>query len=377
MQKILSVFGTRPEAVKMAPVIKALEASPDAFQSVVCSTGQHAEMLDQILQVFDIKPDYDLRLMSAGQDLFDITSRVLIGMRDVIAIEKPDWILVHGDTNTTMAASLAAFYSRTKLAHVEAGLRTYQKHAPFPEEINRRIGDLLADLYFAPTESTRNNLLSEQVTPDRISVTGNTAIDALLWASDKMKEFNNPIPALDHLDWNRGTILVTAHRRENFGEGIENICLALLEITRLYPRMNIIFSVHLNPNIQSIVRKMLADTSNIALIPPQDYQHFVWPMNRAHIILTDSGGIQEEAPALKKPVLVMRDVTERPEGIASGVAKLVGTKPESIVRNVRNLIENEHVYLEMVQAINPYGDGTAALRILARLRASESSLQYA
>jgi UDP-N-acetylglucosamine 2-epimerase (non-hydrolysing) len=369
MKKIISIFGTRPEAIKMAPVVKELERQAGRFQSLVCVTAQHRQMLDQVLNLFQINPDYDLDIMRPGQDLFDITCNVLQGLKSILADERPDMVLVHGDTTTTMAAALAAYYCRIPVGHVEAGLRTHNKFAPFPEEINRRVSGVLADVHFAPTEDARRNLLREGVADAAIHVTGNTVVDALLAVSARIG--NDPglqrsiAGSFDFLDPAKRLILVTGHRRENFGEGFENICRALADIATRFSDVEILYPVHLNPNVQEPVRRLLgADAlKNVHLIAPVDYLPFVYLMNRSHLIITDSGGVQEEAPSLGKPVLVMRDTTERPEAVAAGTVLLVGADRERIVSEATRLLGNEHEYFEMSRAHNPYGDGTAAARI--------------
>lgn len=373
MKKILSIFGTRPEAIKMAPVIKELEKHPDSFVSRVCVTAQHREMLDQVLSLFKIRPDYDLNLMLPGQDLFDITANVLTGLKEVLNKEKPDMVLVQGDTTTTMAASLAAFYLNIPVGHIEAGLRTGNKRAPFPEEINRRISSIVADLHFAPTERSRQNLLNEGVNPDHIHVTGNTVIDALFLTLETIRregmeetitrDLTERFPALEKVLAGQKFILVTGHRRENFGEGFENICRALKEIAARHPDIAIVYPVHLNPNVQEPVRRILADSANIHLIAPLDYAPFVFLMNRSYLILTDSGGVQEEAPSLGKPVLVMRETTERPEAVEAGTVKLVGTVPSTIITEAHRLLTNNAAYHSMSMAHNPYGDGHSSQRI--------------
>jgi UDP-N-acetylglucosamine 2-epimerase (non-hydrolysing) len=386
MKKILTIFGTRPEAIKMAPVIKALEKQSDEFTSRVCVTAQHREMLDQVLNLFQIKPDYDLDIMKTGQDLFDVTCNVLQGLKPVLEKEQPDLVLVHGDTTTTMAASLAAFYSGIPVGHVEAGLRTHNKHAPFPEEINRRVTSVVTDLHFAPTETAQNNLLREGVLNDSIFVTGNTVIDALFLTLEKIRSENLEIkiisdliesfPGLSKLFDNddcpqtngSNLILVTGHRRENFGQGFENICQALKKIAASHPDMQIVYPVHMNPHVQEPVQRVLSECTNIHLIAPLDYLPFVYLMHRSYLILTDSGGVQEEAPSLGKPVLVMRDTTERPEAVDAGTVKLVGIDYDAIVKNVSLLIENTNIYKIMAQAINPYGDGNACGRIIEALK---------
>ncbi len=367
-QRILCIFGTRPEAIKLAPVIKRLEAQSDLFDSRVCVTGQHRTMLDQVLRIFAITPDYDLNIIQADQDLFNITTRVLLDLREILTEEKPDWVIVQGDTTTTLAASLAAFYARIKVGHIEAGLRTYNKYAPFPEEMNRRMTDVLSDLYFAPTMTSKHHLVREGISEKHIVVSGNTVIDAFVWMAEHLKDHPVQIQELVDLDWSQRMILVTGHRRESFGEDFRTICHALLKIANFYSNVNIIYPVHLNPNVQAPVTEILGHCPNIHLLPPQDYEHFVWLMSRAYLIVTDSGGIQEEAPALGKPVLVMRRVTERPEGIEVGSARLIGIEFNSIVEQVTLLLEDEEEYQKMAQAKNPYGDGKAAGRIVEALQ---------
>jgi UDP-N-acetylglucosamine 2-epimerase (non-hydrolysing) len=367
--KIISVFGTRPEAIKMAPVVMAL-ARHSALQSVVCVTAQHRQMLDQVLSLFEIVPDYDLNLMRPGQDLFDVTSGVLLGLKPVLEKEHPDLVLVHGDTTTSMAAALAAFYLRIPVGHVEAGLRTHDKFAPFPEEINRRLTGGIADLHFAPTELTRQNLLREGVASDRILITGNTVVDALLAVSARIEADAGLRERFDRdfsfLDPAKRLILVTGHRRENFGEGFEQICMALADLARSYPEVEILYPVHLNPNVQQPVRRILGTGAleNVHLVEPVDYLPFVYLMKRAHFIITDSGGVQEEAPSLGKPVLVMRDTTERPEAVAAGTVKVVGTDRRRIVAEASLLLDDPAAYRSMSLAHNPYGDGLAATRIV-------------
>jgi UDP-N-acetylglucosamine 2-epimerase (non-hydrolysing) len=369
MLKILSIFGTRPEAIKMAPVVRELMRHPDRFTSRVCVTAQHRQMLDQVLNLFEIRPDHDLDIMRPGQDLYDVTSNVLLGLKPVLDAERPDLVLVHGDTTTTMTAALAAYYSRIPVGHVEAGLRTHNKFAPFPEEINRQVCGVLADLHFAPTETARTNLLQAGVPAAAIHVTGNTVVDALLSVSSRIASD----PALQDsfarqfafLDPEKRLILVTGHRRENFGEGFENICHALADIASGHPECEILYPVHLNPNVQEPVRRLLGSGApgNVHLIEPVDYLPFVYLMNRSHLIITDSGGIQEEAPSLGKPVLVMRETTERPEAVAAGTVRLVGTDRKRIAAAAIHLLENPQEYQQMSQAHNPYGDGQAAARI--------------
>jgi UDP-N-acetylglucosamine 2-epimerase (non-hydrolysing) len=371
--KVLSVFGTRPEAIKMAPVIKELEKYPHSFESVVCVTAQHRQMLDQVLELFEIRPNYDLDIMKPGQDLYDVTCNVLQGLRPVLDKEKPDIVLVHGDTTTTMAASLAAFYSHIRVGHVEAGLRTGNKQAPFPEEVNRCVTGVLADLHFAPTERAKGNLLAEGVPGSLVTVTGNTVIDALLTVADRVHHdaaLRGRFEAqFSFLDPAKRLILVTGHRRENFGDGFERICHALAEIAETVPDVEILYPVHLNPNVQEPVRRILGASPRIHLIPPLDYLPFVYLMERSYLIVTDSGGVQEEAPSLGKPVLVMRDTTERPEAVEAGTVKLVGANRERIVSEALLLLNEPAAYETMRRAHNPYGDGRAASRIVQVLGA--------
>lgn len=370
MMKILSAFGTRPEAIKMAPVIKELEKFPNAIKSIVCVTAQHRQMLDQVLTLFAITPAYDLDIMQPGQDLFDITGNVLRRLKAVLEKERPDVVLVHGDTTTTMVASLAAYYCRIKVGHVEAGLRTFDKFAPFPEEMNRKITTTLADVHFAPTVTARKNLIAEGIGSWSVFVTGNTVIDALLGIVEKLKVDDALRGVLDErfsfLDPNKKLVLVTGHRRENFGEGFENICRALTEIARQHPDAEILYPVHLNPQVQEPVKRNLGSGGihNIHLIEPVDYLPFVYLMSRSYLIITDSGGVQEEAPSLGKPVLVMRNTTERPEALAAGTVKLVGTDYEKIVKETDILLTDRIEYEKMSGAHNPYGDGKAAARIV-------------
>lgn len=363
--KVLAVFGTRPEAIKMAPVVKAL-AADRGFEVKVCVTAQHRQMLDQVLDIFAIRPDFDLNLMKPGQDLSDITSNVLLGMRDVYRQWQPDMVLVHGDTTTTLAASLSAYYAKVRVGHVEAGLRTYNKYSPWPEEMNRRLTGAVADIHFAPTPRSRTNLIAEGVTEAYIHVTGNTVIDALLDVAQRLRtdgELRSELDALfSFLDATKRLILVTGHRRENFGAGFENICHALAEIASRGD-VQIVYPVHLNPNVQEPVRRILSGMANVHLIEPQDYLPFVYLMDRSDLIITDSGGVQEEAPSLGKPVLVMRDTTERPEAVEAGTVKLVGTDRATIVREANRLLDDATAYDAMARAHNPYGDGMAASRI--------------
>ena len=369
--KVLSVFGTRPEAIKMAPVIKELEKHPGSFQSVVCVTAQHRQMLDQVLELFEIRPDHDLDIMKPGQNLFDVTCNVLQGLKPVLEKERPDIVLVHGDTTTTMAASLASFYCGVKVGHVEAGLRTGNKLAPFPEEVNRRVAGVLADLHFAPTERAKGNLLAEGVSAASILVTGNTVIDALLAVVGRMRDDASLRARFEaqfsFLDVKKRLILVTGHRRENFGDGFEQICSALAEVADSVPDVEILYPVHLNPNVQEPVRRILGESRRIHLIEPLDYLPFVYLMERSHLIITDSGGVQEEAPSLGKPVLVMRDTTERPEAVEAGTVKLVGADRGRIVSEALLLLNDAAAYEEMRRAHNPYGDGRAAGRIVEML----------
>ncbi|WP_063911650.1 non-hydrolyzing UDP-N-acetylglucosamine 2-epimerase [Pseudomonas sp. p21] len=367
--KTLTVFGTRPEAIKMAPLALNL-AQDDRFESRVCVTGQHRQMLDQVLELFEITPDYDLNIMKPGQDLTDVTTAILQGLKPVLAEFKPDVVLVHGDTATTLATSLAAYYQQIPIAHVEAGLRTGNLYSPWPEEGNRRLTGALAALHFAPTSTSQDNLLREGIDAATIHTTGNTVIDALLEVVRKLES-----PALksqfedqfSFLNPERRMVLVTGHRRENFGGGFERICQALVQTARQFPDVDIVYPVHLNPNVREPVNRLLADVNNIHLIEPLDYLPFVYLMTRSYLILTDSGGIQEEAPALGKPVLVMRDTTERPEAVAAGTVKLVGTDVESITEHLAKLLTDDATYREMSFAHNPYGDGKACARILDAL----------
>lgn len=365
MKRILTVFGTRPEAIKMAPVVKALEVHP-GIDSSVCVTAQHREMLDQVLSLFEISPHYDLNVMAQGQDLYDVTSRILLGLRDVLREEKPDAVLVHGDTATTFAASLAAFYEQIPIGHVEAGLRTGNLYSPWPEEANRKLTGVLAAYHFAPTKTSQRSLLKENVSESDIHVTGNTVIDALLMVRDRIDadiSLKSRLESELPYGLSRKMVLVTGHRRESFGGGFERICEALAVLAKRYPDIDIVYPVHLNPAVQEPVNRILSAVANVHLIPPQDYLPFVSLMSRAHVILTDSGGIQEEAPSLGKPVLVMRDTTERPEAVEAGTVKLVGTQSESIVEDVSRLVTDSEAWSQMSRAHNPYGDGQASRRI--------------
>lgn len=364
--KVLQIFGTRPEAIKMAPVVSAFEAM-DRIENCVCITAQHRDMLDQVLAFFDIRVDYDLNVMRDAQDLVGVTTRILTGLTTVFETEKPDLVLVHGDTNTTMSASLAAFYQRIPIGHVEAGLRTHNIYSPWPEEANRLIADSLSAHCFAPTLKARDNLIKENVDPKKITVTGNTVIDALFMAQERIQGNATIAAAFDEtysfLNPAKRLILVTGHRRESFGDGFDNICAALSQIAER-DDVEILYPVHLNPNVKDTVHRHLGNKSNIHLIEPQDYPAFVYLMNRCYIILTDSGGVQEEAPSLGKPVLVMRDTTERPDAIAEGTVRLVGTDKSLIIRETMKLLNDTTHYKRMAEAHNPYGDGTAAQQIL-------------
>lgn len=364
MLKVMTIIGTRPEAIKMAPVIKSLMNYSEEVESIVCVTGQHREMLDQALKIFGIVPDYDLNLMNPNQSLSRLTANVLTALDEVITIEKPDWVLVQGDTTTAMVASLVAYYHRIKLGHVEAGLRTNDKFQPFPEEINRRIADILADAYFAPTENSRMNLLNEGIRSESIVVTGNTVVDALMMISERVA--GQPLDAgINSSIKNKLLILVTVHRRESFGKPLENICKALAKIALRYQdKIQIVYPVHLNPNVRKTVYEILSGIPNISLIEPVNYEELVGLMSNAYLIMTDSGGIQEEAPSLHKPVLVLRDRTERPEAIEAGAAKLIGTDFDRICLETIRLIEEPESYYHMSNAINPYGDGRASQRIV-------------
>lgn len=365
--KVLVVFGTRPEAIKMAPLVKQLQ-SHSSIITKVCVTAQHRQMLDQVLDLFNITPDYDLNIMKPGQTLADVTTNILNGLSPILINDRPDIVLVHGDTATTFATSLAAYYQKIKVGHVEAGLRTGDIYSPWPEEANRRLTGVLSTYHFAPTQTSLNNLVKENVDTSCICVTGNTVIDALLSVVNKLQQPNN-LPTqiskeFSFVSEDRKIILVTGHRRENFGSGFENICQALKQIANQFPDVDIVYPVHLNPNVQEPVNRILSSVNNIHLIQPLDYLPFVYLMNKSHIILTDSGGIQEEAPSLGKPVLVMRDTTERPEAVVAGTVKLVGTRTSSIVSNIVTLLTNSNEYEQMSIAHNPYGDGQASQRII-------------
>lgn len=374
-RKVLLVFGTRPEAIKMAPLVKTLQAQP-AFDVKVCVTAQHRQMLDQVLKLFDIEPDFDLNLMKPGQDLYDITSGVLMGLKPVLTRWRPDAVLVHGDTSTTLAATLAAFYQRIPVGHIEAGLRTGNLYSPWPEEANRKLTSSLAQWHFAPTATSRSNLLKENIQADAIHVTGNTVIDALLQVREKIltdtfmqQQFEKDFGFLDR---RRRLVLVTGHRRENFGQGFEHICQALARIASSQDKVEVVYPVHLNPQVQEPVRRLLGGMRNVHLIEPLDYLPFVYLMDRSTLILTDSGGIQEEAPSLGKPVLVMRDTTERPEAVEAGTVRLVGTNADEIARQAGLLLSNNEAYEAMAFAHNPYGDGFACERIARTLLADHS-----
>ncbi len=374
--KVLIAFGTRPEAIKMAPVIKQFELNNESFETIVCVTAQHREMLDQVLNLFEIKHQYDLDLMTDNQTLHSLTSKVLLGITEVMEKEKPNLILVQGDTTTTFIASLAAFYLKIKVAHIEAGLRTQDKYSPFPEEINRCLTSHLADYHFAPTEEAKNNLLNEGIPESSIYVTGNTVIDALKWVIKKHNETSSGEKWSDFFlsQYNISlsnppkTILVTGHRRESFGEGFKNICSALKQLAENNPDIQIIYPVHLNPNVQNPVYSILGNVKNVHLIQPLDYEPFIFLMNKSYLILTDSGVIQEEAPSLGKPVLVMRDTTERPEGVKVGTAKLVGTDSKHIVNETEKLLYDKVEYGKMAKAVSPYGNGNSSERIVDLLK---------
>ncbi|EKO3861104.1 UDP-N-acetylglucosamine 2-epimerase [Vibrio harveyi] len=369
-KKVLTVFGTRPEAIKMAPLVHAL-AADERFEAKCCVTAQHREMLDQVLELFEIIPDYDLNLMQPGQTLNDVTASILLELKPVLQEFKPDVVLVHGDTATTFAASLAAYYEQIPVGHVEAGLRTGNVYSPWPEEGNRRLTGALTKYHFAPTETSKQNLLKERLAEEDISVTGNTVIDALLMVQEKIQndsELNEELRAqFSLLDDSKKLILVTGHRRESFGGGFERICEALAQTAKAHSDVQIVYPMHLNPNVREPVNRILGDIDNVLLIEPQQYLPFIYLMSRAHIILTDSGGIQEEAPSMGKPVLVMRDTTERPEAVDAGTVKLVGTGVEKITSSLNVLLTDNHAYQEMSFAHNPYGDGKACQRILNKL----------
>ena len=382
MKKVMLVFGTRPEAIKMAPLVKEFQKQPKRVETVVCVTGQHREMLDQVLKIFDIKPDYDLNIMKQGQDLYDVTARVLTGMRDVLKEVKPDVVLVHGDTTTSTAAALAAFYQQIPVGHVEAGLRTHNIYSPWPEEMNRLLTGRLATYHFSPTPLSRNNLIKESVDDRNIIITGNTVIDALYWVVDKIKnnkELDNELEDIlskagydvNRLNNGKKLVLITGHRRENFGDGFINMCTAIKDLTVKYPDLDFVYPMHLNPNVRKPIHEAfgenLSGLKNMFFIEPLEYLSFVYLMEKSSIVLTDSGGIQEEAPGLGKPVLVMRDTTERPEALDAGTVKLVGTDYNKIVNEVSSLIDDKAAYEKMSKAVNPYGDGLACGRIVNAL----------
>jgi len=368
MKRNLIIFGTRPEAIKMAPLVKEFLKNEKEFDTKVCITAQHREMLDQVLSFFEITPDYDLDLMKPNQNLYTLTADIITNLKPILEEFKPDYVYVHGDTTTTMAASIASFYSGAKVCHVEAGLRTFNKRSPFPEEVNRSIAGSVSDYHFAPTTTSKQNLLNENISENNILVTGNTVIDALDFSSGKVtssKYSDDEVDGLKNIvDNSKKLILVTGHRRENHGQGFINICSALKEIAEQNSDVQIIYPVHLNPNVQKPVYELLADIDNVKLIDPLSYPAFVWLMNKSYLIITDSGGVQEEAPSLGKPVLVMRDTTERPEAVEAGTVFLVGTDNEKIVKETNNLLNNEESYLKMSKLHNPYGDGTACSKIV-------------
>lgn len=379
MKKIMLVFGTRPEAIKMAPLVKEFQKHPDIFKTIVCVTGQHRQMLDQVLDLFDITPNYDLNIMKQGQDLYDVTARVLIGMREVLSEAKPDVVLVHGDTTTSTAAALAAFYQQISVGHVEAGLRTNNIYSPWPEEMNRQITGRIAKYNFVPTTLSRENLIKENVADEKITVTGNTVIDALYFVVEKIKnnpnlenrlnkELKNVGYDVDRLSNGKKLVLITGHRRENFGGGFISMCKAIKTLTEKYPNVDFVYPMHLNPNVRKPIHKVFGDDlksiGNMFFIEPLEYLSFVYLMEKSNIVLTDSGGIQEEAPGLGKPVLVMRDTTERPEALSAGTVKLVGTNFDKIVNEVSALLYDSQYYEDMSKSINPYGDGKASGRII-------------
>ena len=386
MKRIMLVFGTRPEAIKMCPLVKEFQKFPGEFETLVCVTGQHREMLDQVLQIFGVKPDFDLNIMKQGQDLYDVTSRVLVGMRDVLDEARPDVVLVHGDTTTSMAAAMAAFYRQIPVGHVEAGLRTHNIYSPWPEEMNRQITGRIATFDFAPTPLSRQNLLNEGVDPEKITVTGNTVIDALHWVVENVMEKgyvpqDPSVAALPRGD--RRLVLITGHRRENFGDGFISMCTAIRDLALKYPDVDFVYPMHLNPNVRKPIREVFGEmadqvghdgrvipglTGNLFFIEPLDYLDFVYLMSRSYLVLTDSGGIQEEAPGLGKPVLVMRDTTERPEALEAGTVRLVGTDYNRIMAEVSALMDDPDHYQAMSLAVNPYGDGNACPRIVVKFK---------
>ena len=373
MKKNLIVFGTRPEAIKMAPLVKAFQKHQGIFETKVCITAQHREMLDQVLDFFEITPDYDLDLMKPNQNLYSLTAGIIENMKPVLEDFQPDYVYVHGDTTTTMAAALAAFYSGAEVCHVEAGLRTFNKRAPFPEEINRSIAGRLADYHFPPTDRSKENLVNEAVSEENIIITGNTVIDALLFSVDKLQQQNYTDQEIEmvqqEVDTTKKIILVTGHRRENHGDGFINICKALKEIAENNPDCQLVYPVHLNPNVQKPVYDLLSEIENIKLIAPLNYPAFVWLMEKSYLIITDSGGVQEEAPSLGKPVLVMREITERPEAVKAGTVILVGTDAEKITTETQKLLDDTSYYQKLSKLHNPYGDGKASERIISFMKA--------
>ena len=380
MKNMMLVFGTRPEAIKMSPLVKEFQKYPEKFETIVCVTGQHREMLDQVLRIFDIQPDYDLNIMKQGQDLYDVTARVLTGMRDVLKETRPDIVLVHGDTTTSTAAALAAFYQQIPVGHIEAGLRTHNIYSPWPEEVNRQITGRIATYHFAPTSLSKDNLLQEGISGEQIIVTGNTVIDALYMVVEKIKndgilscELEKVLKAsgydIGRLSDGRKLVLITGHRRENFGDGFISMCKAIKSLSEKYPEVDFVYPMHLNPNVRKPIHEVFGKSqrANLFFIEPLEYLSFVYLMEKAAIVLTDSGGIQEEAPGLGKPVLVMRDTTERPEALAAGTVKLVGTNYDKIVNEVSGLLDSQEYYEKMSKAVNPYGDGKACSRIVKAL----------
>ena len=380
MKNMMLVFGTRPEAIKMSPLVKEFQKYPEKFETIVCVTGQHREMLDQVLRIFDIQPDYDLNIMKQGQDLYDVTARVLTGMRDVLKETRPDIVLVHGDTTTSTAAALAAFYQQIPVGHIEAGLRTHNIYSPWPEEVNRQITGRIATYHFAPTSLSKDNLLQEGISGEQIIVTGNTVIDALYMVVEKIKndgilscELEKVLKAsgydISRLSDGRKLVLITGHRRENFGDGFISMCKAIKSLSEKYPEVDFVYPMHLNPNVRKPIHEVFGESqrANLFFIEPLEYLSFVYLMEKSAIVLTDSGGIQEEAPGLGKPVLVMRDTTERPEALEAGTVKLVGTEYDKIVNEVSGLLDSQEYYEKMSKAINPYGDGKACSRIVKAL----------
>jgi UDP-N-acetylglucosamine 2-epimerase (non-hydrolysing) len=375
-KKIMLVFGTRPEAIKMAPLYHALKALPQYFNILLCVTAQHRQMLDQVLDIFDITPDFDLDIMKLGQDLSDISSSVILGMRDILLQNKPDIVLVHGDTSTTLATSIACFYADIPIGHIEAGLRTYDLRAPFPEEFNRLVTSKVTRWHFAPTDLSKRNLLNEHVQEENIFVTGNTVVDALFWILKRINTDEKRRYSLDefldkqlNFNWKQKIfILITSHRRENFGSGFLDICNAIKDLAFRYPNIHFVYPVHLNPNIHKPAHLILNGISNISLLKPLDYEPFIYLLKYSYLILTDSGGLQEEAPSLGKPVLLMRDATERPEGLKAGTVRLVGSDRDRIFNNVSELLDNPQIYSEMSKSLNPYGSGNACEKIISALK---------